>query len=348
MDKGMGRPAYYRITALLLSLALCLSLSCQSSGKFSIRAESGVLLTRVVSKELKLNQAVGKSWDLPADLESFGLSLSAFDTDRAMSHIQYLSGKIGPRPEGSGKEKAAAEYVEKQFLKMGYRTKKQTFKLPNGRTSQNIIASKEGRGKPVRVVIGAHYDAKGRAPGANDNGSGVAVILEVARAVKDKWLASSVDFVAFGAEEMIDKNPDHHHYGSRYYVNQLSSSSSVVGMISIDMVGVGSSFKAGSSKAASRPMVKLVITEGSRLGYSIGYYSIGERSDHEAFENKGIPSAWIGWRVDPNYHTVRDTYDKIRPNNIETTGQTILRWLINLRGTRLEKLETLRKTYEKS
>lgn len=342
MDKGRGRPACYQIIFLLLSLVLCFSLSCQPSGELFVRAESGASLAHTVSEELKLDCVVGKSWSLPADLESFGLAPATFDTARAMGHICYLTREIGPRPEGTGKEKVTAEYIKKQFLEMGYRTKTQTFTLPNGRTSQNIIAFKEGRDKSARVIIGAHYDAKGLSPGANDNGSGVAAMLEIARAVKDKWLASSVDFVAFGAEEMIDENPDHHHYGSRHYVNRLSSSHPVIGMVSIDMVGVGSSFKVGSLRRASRSMVSLIITEGSRLGYSIGYYNVGERSDHEAFEKKGIPSTWVGWRVDPNYHTVRDTYDKIKPDNLEVAGQTILRWLLNLRGTRLETLKKIR------
>jgi len=66
-------------------------------------------------------------------------------------------------------------------------------------------------------VVGAHYDSinkHGGSPGANDNASGVGVILEAARVLKRADLPYVVEFVAFGAEESVDGNLAHQHYGS--------------------------------------------------------------------------------------------------------------------------------------
>ncbi len=68
------------------------------------------------------------------------------------------------------------------------------------------------------IVIGAHIDTVAVSPGGNDNASGVAVVLELARDLRDADIVATVQFVVFGAEEMTDSNADHHHYGSRQFV----------------------------------------------------------------------------------------------------------------------------------
>ncbi|MDI6821973.1 MAG: M28 family peptidase [Actinomycetota bacterium] len=58
-------------------------------------------------------------------------------------------------------------------------------------------------------------------------------------------------------------------------------------------------------------------------------------SDHKPFEKKGIPSAIVEWGKDPYYHTPKDTFDRIKSENIEITGKTLLEFLLNLEEGKL-------------
>ncbi len=115
--------------------------------------------------------------------------------------------------------------------------------IPNGLTSHNVIAVKQGS-SPLTVLVGAHIDSWGPSPGGNDNASGCGTVLELARDLRDAAVAPTLMFVLFGNEEMIDKDPDHHHYGSRAYVSALSAAerADLVGMISVNMVAYGTTF----------------------------------------------------------------------------------------------------------
>lgn len=264
-------------------------------------------------------------------------ALPVFDHRKALAHIEHLASKIGPRREGTAQEKAAAEYIKAEFSRMGYQPIIQTFPLPDGATSQNIIAFKAGTLPGNRVVIGAHYDTKLPSPGADDNASGVGVVLALAEAVRNYPLKPTVCFIAFGAEEMIDSNPDHHHYGSRHYVNTLPAQelSEIAGMVSVDMVGYGKTFYVGSLGLESRVVADAAITEAAALGQKTFYFKSKEWSDHEPFEKKGIPTAWLEWKENPYYHKASDTFDKIKPVNIDMTGRVLLNLLLHLDDSKL-------------
>jgi aminopeptidase YwaD len=255
---------------------------------------------------------------------------SLFSTSRALDGIWALSAGIGPRKAGTPAEARARDYIQGQFQEMGYEVKTQSFGLSNGGTSSNIIATKQGT-SPERLVIGAHCDSKSGVPGANDNASGVGVLMELARAVKGIQTGPTIDFVAFGAEEIVDSNPDHHHFGSRYYVNSLSGveKSQITGMISLDMVGVGSSMWIGCMEIQPKTIVDELLAAASDIDCQAAYFKTGGSSDHEAFERAGIPAAWIEWKTDPNYHSPRDTFDKIQGDSIEKTGRVVLEFILS-------------------
>ncbi|MGB9588661.1 MAG: M28 family metallopeptidase, partial [Armatimonadota bacterium] len=145
------------------------------------------------------------------------------DTQRALEVIKYLSHDIGPRQQGSDNEYLAGDYIAESLRRAGCRVSIQSIELPNGRSSRNIIGFTDGRdGAQQRIVIGAHYDSKPRSAGANDNASGIAVVLELARLIPKHTLPFDLVFIGFGAEEIVDGNSNHHHYGSRQYVQSMS------------------------------------------------------------------------------------------------------------------------------
>ena len=160
----------------------------------------------------------------------------SFDTDRAMEHIRVLSEDIGKRFGGSPEEREASEYLTDRFSSWGYGASLQDSipMPPSKKLTQNVIAQMpppDGRPRPpLTLYIGAHYDSiykGGGSPGANDNGTGVGAMLEIARLMAPLEWPFEVVFVGFGCEECIDADRDHHHYGSRHFARQLKQQGEV-------------------------------------------------------------------------------------------------------------------------
>ena len=265
-----------------------------------------------------------------------------FEVANAMDHIRDLSAGIGPRIEGTGGDEAAVNYLSGVLASYGYDVKIQDVPLPNGTNTHNVIAfcpaprgefvgdsaQIEQSGNGNVLVIGAHYDTKigSGSPGANDNASGTAVVLELARCFAEEPSASlDLEFVLFGGEERLVDNTDLHHFGSRYFVSQLSSDSKAAlrGAIIVDMVGVGWQLYARTMGIGPMDLCNQLMAYAQGSGISLPYMLSGSYSDHEPFENAGIPAVWLEYKDDPWYHTPQDSYDKINPAYIENTGRLL-------------------------
>ncbi len=331
--KWTARSLVAALLALVLALALLAS-SCSRPG-------AGAPTRRVVPLA-KLPAAIRREAS-SSPAPPVARPKTTFSAQRALSHVVQLSSRIGPRPEGSSAERKAASYITKTLSSYGYRPSIQTVRLPYGKTSRNVIAVKPGA-TDARLVLGAHYDSKADSPGANDNASGAGVLLELARVLEDRPTQARVVFVFFGAEEMIDSNGDHHHYGSRQFVSHLSRGqrSEIAGMISVDMIGYGSTFKMRTMgegppqlanamrKFAAANGVKIVpVPDTGRYGWS----------DQEAFERAGIPAAWIEWGEDPAYHSSRDTAGRLSKARLQTTGSLLEKLVTRLSRSNLERLK---------
>jgi aminopeptidase YwaD len=125
----------------------------------------------------------------------------------------------------------AAQYIQKEFLKLGFEVKEDPFQW-EGRIYKNIVAGKKGRSSPDKVfILGAHYDTVPGSPGADDNASAIAVVLEVARNLQTVPLSSTVKLIAFSLEEMDYVG------SSRYAQRARKEGKGILGMISLEMVG---------------------------------------------------------------------------------------------------------------
>ena len=114
--------------------------------------------------------------------------------------VQALAGDIGERNMPRYPQlNAAADFIEDSFSRAGLRPRRDTYEL-NGRACHNIEAEIRGV-RPQILVIGAHYDSVFGSPGANDNGSGVAAMLALARRFAGKSIGQTLRFVAFANEE---------------------------------------------------------------------------------------------------------------------------------------------------
>jgi Zn-dependent M28 family amino/carboxypeptidase len=121
---------------------------------------------------------------------------------RLQAHVEMLAGTIGERnvfrPQGLA---AARAYVEATWRAQGYAVEAQEYEA-RGVICANLEVSRQGAGRAGGIILlGAHYDSVRGCPGANDNGSGVAALLEIARRFAALTPALTVRFVAFVNEE---------------------------------------------------------------------------------------------------------------------------------------------------
>ncbi|MBI4278898.1 MAG: M20/M25/M40 family metallo-hydrolase, partial [Armatimonadetes bacterium] len=171
------------------------------------------------------------------------------------------------------------------------------------RTTWNVIGTRRGTREPGRaLVIGGHYDSVARAPGANDNASGTAVVLEVARAVAGRAYPYTVKFIAFGAEEIGLR-------GSAHYVQ--TATDQTIAMVNIDVIGAGNAMVAANG-AGNGPLLDLAEHVARRFGITLRRTRMGA-SDHLSFERRGVPAVFFTRYGGPPIHTPEDKLDHIRP-----------------------------------
>lgn len=259
------------------------------------------------------------------------------------AHIQMLAGTIGARDHVMfPKQLVRAEaYVTSQLESMGYRVRKVGYPIRE-RTWNNVEATQLGNELPDEIlVVGAHYDSVAESPGANDNASGVAAMLELARAWAGRTSRRTVRFVGF-----VNEEPPHHMkptWGAWVYAKRCrAAGDQIVGMISLETLGYyldseGSQkyppglaafypskgdFVAIVGNIDSRAFVHRVTRAFRKATAQLPCEAIasieGIRgiswSDHAAFWNEGYPAVMLSDTAPfryPSYHTPGDTPDKI-------------------------------------
>ncbi len=180
------------------------------------------------------------------------------------------------------------------------------------RQSQNVV------GRPAtgdcRVVAGAHYDSVAVSPGANDNASGTATVLEMARVLAADGRFEDVCFVLFGVEEVRLS-------GSRAFVDSLTvdEQGRIRAMLNFDMVGAGNRWFLDGSPT----LLDIVLAEldGQGLAYDLSEPSTASGgSDHARFIEAGIPAVLFHRAGDPHYHTAEDEARFVRADELAEIG----------------------------
>ncbi|MCX5788439.1 MAG: M28 family peptidase [Elusimicrobia bacterium] len=164
---------------------------------------------------------------------------------RLRGHVVMLAETIGERDiQKPAQQARAGEYIMSQLTASGYAPKKRPYRsawLPSVKDDtefRNIEAVLPAApvGAGGAWIVGAHYDSASGTPGADDNASGVAVLLEAARLLKARRPAREVRFVAFGTEEPPAFGTPN--MGSDHYSRELKESGARVhGMIGLEMLG---------------------------------------------------------------------------------------------------------------
>ncbi len=188
--------------------------------------------------------------------------------------------------------------------------------------SNNVVAVS---GTTCRILVGGHYDSVPAGPGANDNASGIASMLVLARVYKDSAAQLGLCFAAFGGEELGL-------WGSRKYVENLSKSErqDMKAMLNLDMVGVGDAWRI----TASEPLAEMLSEIFDDRTGTVSDFAGGRRgrgSDHSSFTRVGIPAVFFYRVDDPNYHSPEDKSQFVDPETLQEAGDMASQLIQRLR-----------------
>jgi hypothetical protein len=258
-----------------------------------------------------------------------------FSSERMMETVKFLSSdELKGREIGTPEIDKAADYLAEKFKQAGLipggdqGSYYQQWDEPRGKTGmKNVIAVIPGK-KPEfareSVVIGAHYDHLGLGmsigrsedkgkihPGADDNASGVAVFLELARVLKESLHPDrSIVFVAFTGEE--EGKLGSHYYATNEKRYPLSK---CIGMVNLDTVGrLGKNKLLVLGAGSAKEWVHIFRGAGFVTGVDIETVSEElDSSDQKSFQEAGVPSVQLFSGPNLDYHRPTDTADKIDP-----------------------------------
>jgi hypothetical protein len=278
----------------------------------------------------------------------------AFDGKRAMKYLEKICA-IGPRISGSEGMKKQQELVKKHFEEHGGKVRMQTFTAKQRSQKDtvemaNLIASWYPD-RTRRIILCSHYDTRPIADqeenrrkwdepflSANDGGSGVALMMELAHHLKDLKTNVGVDFVLFDGEEYIfDPAPDHDRYffGSDYFAECYRADRSKVryiGAVLLDMIGgKNASFPVEehswmSARALTRDLWQIA-DELRCKAFDLNKEGPSVLDDHIALNRVGIPACDI---IDFSYrhwHRLSDTPDNCSADSLEQVAKVLSVWL---------------------
>jgi hypothetical protein len=264
--------------------------------------------------------------------------------EQLRSDVAALSEDIGPRHTGRPEALHEAErFIERAFTDMGYAVDRQHYEV-DGVKCANLIVEIEGSASPEEIVVlGAHYDSVPHCPGANDNATGIAGLLALARtaAERDQPPKRTLRLVAFVNEEPPYFQTDK--MGSYVYAQRCAErGDDIVAMLSFDGIG----YFTDQPDTQEYPLAflgALYPSEGDFIGLvsnwssrTLLYRCVGTFRDHVQFPSQGAavpnitPAAgfsdhWSFWQFDypgvmvtdtlpfryPQYHTDADEIDKL-------------------------------------
>ncbi len=221
---------------------------------------------------------------------------------------------------------AATEWLQQQYRDFGLTTHLQRFNTVQGTEIEvaNVIATIPGTVNPELIyVVGAHFDSRAEGPGADDNSSGTAMILEAARVLASRPLPATVMFVAFTGEEAGLR-------GAREFGRRMRDSIHVVGALNNDMMGWSNDHRLDNTIRYSNPGIRdlqhaAAIGFSSLITYDAFYYkSTDAQALYDAWGDivGGIGSYPI--LGNPHYHQVHDVLETINHRQLAETSKTTI------------------------
>jgi len=259
-----------------------------------------------------------------------------FSGERALALVSEQMA-FGDRIPGSEAHTLVGDWIITELEENGWEAQEQLFSYREfqGRNIIGMAGPKEGEW----VLLGAHYDTRPISdrdeknpwtpvPGANDGGSGVAVLLELARVLQTEDLNKSIWLVFFDLEDSGGIDGKDWIVGSTHFVEQLDRIPDEV--IIVDMVG-DSDLKIFYEANSDPELMAEIWGIAAELGYDT-FIPAAKHSvldDHTPFLQQGIPAIDIIDFDYPFWHTTQDTLDKVSSASLEQVGRTIQHWLVS-------------------
>jgi Zn-dependent M28 family amino/carboxypeptidase len=269
--------------------------------------------------------------------------IERMDSRNTLKHITELN--KAPRVWKSADYDKAADYVMQQLREAGWDVhieELQSSGWGGGGKLRNVVAERRGTASDAErklVIAGAHLDSVRGAPGANDNASGSSTLIELAKSFDGIDTRNDIRLVWFDGEEAGLLGSKAH---AKAHPEDLARA---VGMINMDMIGSPHGTAGGYDVGMRNSNALVDAMKGVLLRTGLAgteHPDRHNRSDHASFDAAGVPSVDFGVSVrsvereDPNYHSPRDTVDKINPQVLEGYGDLIAVTLLDLanRATR--------------
>ncbi len=267
------------------------------------------------------------------------------DARAVLRDIEHLAGDIGPREATSKNFREAADFVEHRFEKLGYEVHRTTVRVPAGNSwgtpveagrSANLIADPAGFDDTgPHVVIGAHLDTVPVAPGAEDNASGISVMLELARLAAVVPPELPVRFIAFGAEEPRGSGDALHHFGSQQLVDDLSRAErrAIRGMVALDRVGARASYVPVCTPPGGegRDLRRELRAAAKRADVPTRACAGNTTSDHWSYAKAGVSAVRLGSVPYAGYHSRGDVSKVVDRRQLRRVTTVMWAWLQGLR-----------------
>lgn len=258
------------------------------------------------------------------------------DSARAMKYVRQVV-NFGPRPPGSPAHRKLQAYIKSHLQDTVVEEDAFKAMTPAGPVRMcNIIAKFPGT-KPGIILIGAHYDTVSSLHnfvGANDGGSGTALLLELANQWRGrKRPGYSVWLVWIDGEEAIRQwSASDSLYGSRHLVEKWQKDGTlrqIKAFLLVDMVG-DANLHIDRETNSSPWLVNLVHEAATKLGFQSHFFQrqVAVDDDHMPFVRAGVPAIdLIDFEYGYNnvyHHTSADTLDKLSPRSLEIVGNVVL------------------------
>ena len=264
-----------------------------------------------------------------------------FDSNRAWEHLRQMSA-IGPRPAGSPAIGETRQYIKAQLAAAGVNVVEQAWdeQTPAGMTHMvNLVATIPGA-RADRIVISGHYDTKLfrnlRFVGANDGGSSAAFLVELARVLKARRNAFTIEILFLDGEEAVCLNwddcarpnaPDNT-YGSRHYVavgKQRGTLASIKAHILVDMIGDKDlRLKRDLNSTPWLTDIVWAAAKQEKLDTFFVPQTTQIEDDHLPFLQEKVPSVDIIDLEFGAWHTAGDTLDAVSARSLQVVGDVVL------------------------
>lgn len=283
---------------------------------------------------------------------------------RLMEHVRILSGTIGERNLHRPLAlRAAADYIRRTWKSQGFEVAEERFNVREQPCMNLVVEQRGGSKQPGTIVlVGAHYDSVIGSPGANDNATGVAILLEMSRALSRETLGRAVRFVAF-----VNEEPPYfltEMMGSRQHARQARErGEDIAAMLSLETLG----YYTNATKSQQYPspfgafyprtgnflgVVGNLSSRGLVVDFLRQFMSVSDFpvegiatfewipginwSDHWSFWQEGYPALMLTdtapYRY-PEYHSPRDVADEINGPEFARVAHGIIQAIRGMTAT---------------